>query len=179
MSYEAIEEAEPALTAGLFTGVAGFAALLAASLSVSHSAGVAVGMSASQALLTRPAVYSPRTVKAIADPDRPTPTLLPQLFGASTSSLRPDEPAATIGVLVFLAGFLVQLFAGVDMTAALVTAAGIAGVQTAATRSRVYSPATTQLVAALQQGSGGGDRRPETAEHAIFHPGEAPESEGV
>lgn len=164
MSYEQLERAEPALVAGLFSAVAGFAALLAADFSTLHSAGVAVGMSASQSVLTRPAVYSPRTVGRITAGSPDSGMLLTDLFGTGAGSPRPDEPAVTVGVRVFLVAFLVQLFAGVDMTSALVSSAGIGGVQTLATRSRVYSPATTQLRAMLARLEDGVDDEVAAAE---------------
>jgi hypothetical protein len=151
MTYDQFEKAEPALVSGLFTGSAGFLALLAANFGTVHSAGLAVGMSASQTLLTRPVVYSPRSVRQITGAGGGPPSIPADLFQAGSGFARPDEPAATIGVLVFLAGFLVQLFSGVEMVPALATAAGIAGVQTVATRSRAYSPAMTQILAAFSQ----------------------------
>lgn len=148
MSYDEIERSEPALLAGLFSGGAGLIGLLAANFSLSHSAAVAVGMSASQALLTRPTVVTPKTVGDLIAPGDSSGAVA-EVIGAAAATPRPDEPAAAIGGLVFLAGFLVQLFAGVDIAAAFVSAAAIAGVQTVATRSRVYSPASGKTIAAL------------------------------
>lgn len=148
MTYDEIEKAEPALLSGTFAGGAGILALLAANFSLPHSAGLAVGMSAAQALLTRPAVVSPKSVESLLAPGDSSGTLA-KIAEAARATPRPDEPAATVGAVVFLAGFLVQLFTGVDMTSALISAAGIAGVQTVATRSRVHSPTSAQLVGAL------------------------------
>jgi hypothetical protein len=148
MTYAGIEKSEPTLVAGLYSGGAGLLALLAANFSLPHSAGLAVGMAASQALLTRPGVWSPAAIEEMVN-SSPSASVLPEILTKIAKSPRPDEPAATVGVFVFLAGFLVQMFSGVDMASALASAAGIAGVQTAATRSRVYSPVTTQALAAL------------------------------
>jgi hypothetical protein len=164
MTYDQFEKAEPALVSGLFTGSAGFLALLAANFGTVHSAGLAVGMSASQTLLTRPAVYSPRSVRQITGAGGGPPSIPADLFQAGSGFARPDEPAATIGVLIFLAGFLVQLFSGVEMVPALATAAGIAGVQTVATRSRAYSPAMTQILAALSNARPSPDETGEPAD---------------
>jgi hypothetical protein len=148
MSYAGIERSEPALLAGLYTGGAGLLALLAANFSLPHGAAVAVGMSASQALLVRPTVVTPKSIDELVAPGDSSGTIA-EIIGAAAATPRPDEPVATIGMLTFLAGFLVQLFAGVDMTSAFVSAAGLAGVQTVATRSRVHSPASAQQVAAV------------------------------
>ncbi len=146
-SYEGIECSEPALLVGSFTGVAGLLALLAANFSLPHSAGLAVGMSVSQALLSRPAVVTPKKVDELRGSEDPSGALV-EVIGAAAANPRPDEPVATIGIVVFAVGFLVQLFAGVDMASAFASAAGLAGVQTVATRSRVYSPLNGQAVAA-------------------------------
>jgi hypothetical protein len=148
MTYAGVEKSEPALLAGLYSGGAGLLALMAANFSLPHSAGLAVGMAASQALLTRPAVWSPAAIEQLVNTG-PSVGALAEVIGKVARSPRPDEPAGSIGVLVFLAGFLVQMFSGVDMASALASAAGIAGVQTVATRSRVFSPVTTQAVLAL------------------------------
>lgn len=153
MRYEKLEKAEPALVAGAGTSVVGLLALLAFDFSTLQSVAVGLGMPTAQALLTRPAVYSPRSIEALG-PDCDPVAAVPELLKAGNGFAHPDEPAATIGVLTLLGGFLVQLFAGVDFTSAFVSAAGIAGIQTAATRARVYSPetarneATTSLAAA-------------------------------
>lgn len=147
MRYENLEKAEPALVAGAASSVVGFLALLASDFSTLQSAAVGVGMPLIQALLTRPAVYSQKSVEALeAEPE--ATARLPELLAAGSGFARPDEPAATIGVITLLGGFLVQLFAGVDFTTAFVSATGIAGVQTAATRARVSSPVTAQQTAA-------------------------------
>jgi hypothetical protein len=148
MDYGEIERSEPALLAGLYTGVAGLLALLAANFSLPHDAAVAVGMSASQALLVRPTVVTPKSIDELVAPGDSSGTIA-EIIGAAAATPRPDEPVAMIGTLTFLAGFLVQLLAGVDMTSAFVSAAGLAGVQTIATRSRVYSPASGKTIAAL------------------------------
>lgn len=149
MSYAGLEKAEPAAVAGVVTSLAGFLTLLAADFSTLHSAAVALGVSGTQALFTRPAVYSPKSIeelKSTADPH----SKLPELLRAGSGFAHPHEPAATIGTLVLLGGFLVQLFSGVDLTAALTSAAGIAGVQTVATRARVYSPVSARQIAAAR-----------------------------
>jgi hypothetical protein len=148
MSYADIERSEPALLAGLYTGGAGVLALLGANFSLPHGAAVAIGMSASQALLARPTVVTPKSIDELLAPTDSSGTIA-GVLGAASATPRPDEPVALIGVLTFLAGFLVQLFAGVDMTSAFASAAGLAGVQTVATRSRVYSPASAQEIAAV------------------------------
>ncbi|HJZ35111.1 MAG TPA: hypothetical protein VJ204_02470 [Solirubrobacterales bacterium] len=146
-SYDEIERAEPAYLTGLITGGAGLLALLAANFSLPHSAGVAVGMTVSQALLTRPTVVSPKTLGGLfgsADPSG----VLAEVIGAAHATPRPDEPVAAVGGLVFVVGFLAQILTGVSMTAAFASALGLAGVQTVATRSRVYSPLTAKAIVA-------------------------------
>jgi predicted exporter len=147
MSYEGLEKAEPTALAGVVTSLLGFAALLGAGFSPLHSAAVAAGMSGSQLLLTRPTVYSPKSIEELHDGTFPDAEI-PNLITAGSGFAHPHEPAAAIGVVALLGGFLVQLFAGVDMTAALASAAGIAGVQTAATRARVSSPVSARSAAA-------------------------------
>lgn len=149
MSYERVENAEPAALAGVVTSIAGFLALLASDFSTLHSAAVAVGMSGSQALLTRPFVYSPRSIKAF-ESGRDLYGKLPELLRTGTGFAHPHEPAVTIGTLSLLGGFLVQVFTGVDFLAAFASAVGIAGVQTAATRARVYSPVSAKTAVAGQ-----------------------------
>ncbi len=147
MSYAGLEKTEPAALAGVMTSLLGFLALLGAGFSPLHSAAVAAGMSGSQLLLTRPAVYSPKSIAELHGGTFPV-TEIPGLITAGSGLAHPHEPAVTIGVAALLGGFLVQLFAGVDMTAALASAAGIAGVQTAATRARVFSPVSARSAAA-------------------------------
>jgi predicted exporter len=147
MSYERVESAEPAVLAGLVTSLAGFLALLASDFSALHSAAVAVGMSGTQALLTRPFVYSPESIKAF-ESGRDLYGRIPELLKTGTGFAHPHEPAVTIGTLSLLGGFLVQVFTGVDFLAASASAAGIAGVQTAATRARVYSPVSARSAVA-------------------------------
>jgi hypothetical protein len=154
MSLERLEKAEPAALVGLVTSLLGFLGLSAADFSTIHSAGLAVGMAGTQALFTRSAVFSPKSVEALdAGGLRQR---LPDLLATGSGFAHPDEPAATIGVLTLLGGFLVQVFAGVEFAEAFVSAAGIAGVQTAATRARVYpSPAVRQrAIAGVVEGAG-------------------------
>jgi hypothetical protein len=146
-SYEEIERSEPALLAGFFAGGVGLLTLLAANFSLPHCAGLAVGMSMSQALLSRPAVVTPKKIEELVGSDDSSGAVA-DVVGATVANPRPDEPVATVGALVFVVGFLVQLFAGVDMATAFASAAGLAGVQTAVTRSRVYSPLSGQAIAA-------------------------------
>lgn len=147
ISYEALERSEPALLFGGLTGGGGFLALLAANFSAGHSAGLAAGMATLQALLTRPTVVSQESVDKILAPED-TPGTLAGVISAAATTPHPDEPAMAIGALIFLLGFLVQLFAGVDMTTAFASAAGLAGAQALLTRSRVHSPANAQAIAA-------------------------------
>jgi hypothetical protein len=139
MTYERIEQAEPAILTGLVTSLAGFFALLAADFSVLHGAAVAFGSASTQALLTRPTVYSPKSIQALESGEEPYDRLL-ELLRTDTHFAHPHEPAATIGVLTLMGGFLVQVFTGVDFLSAFASAAGISGVQTLATRQRVSSP---------------------------------------
>jgi hypothetical protein len=145
--YEMAERSEPALLVGTLTGVAGLLGLLAANFSLPHSAGLAIGMTVSQALFTRPATVTRQSYDELLGSDWMTGKLT-EVIGAAAATPRPDEPVASVGALVFLAGFLVQLFAGVDVVSAFASAAAIAGVQTTATRARVYSPANAQRAVA-------------------------------
>jgi hypothetical protein len=147
MTYESFERSEPALLAGLYTSAAGFLALLAANFSLPHGAALAVGMSAGQAILVRPTVVTPKSIDKLLGPEDSSGTIV-EIIRAAAASPRSDEPVATIGALTFLAGFLVQLFAGVDMTSAFVSAGGLAAAQSVITRSRVSSPASAQQIAA-------------------------------
>lgn len=149
MIYERLEKAEPAAVAGVVTGLGGFLALLGADFSALHSAGLAFGLSATQALLTRPAVYSPRSIAALEAGSDIT-ARLPEVLRTGAGFRHPHEPAATIGVFTALAGFLVQTFTGVDFLTAFASAAGLAAVQTAATRARVSSPVTAQRAVAAR-----------------------------
>jgi hypothetical protein len=148
MSYARIEQTEPTVLVGAIASVVGFLLLNATDFSTAHSAAVAVGGPATQALLTRPFVYSPDSIRQLESGKGLA--MIPELSRLGTSLPFPGEPTATIGALTVLAGFLVQMFAGVDLTAALASSAGLAGVQTVATRSRVSSPATARHVAACQ-----------------------------
>lgn len=149
LSYDGFERAEPAALAGVIASLGGFVALLAAEFSTIHSAALAFGLAASQALLTRPAVYSPKSIEELRSQPYQV-TKLPELLTSGTGLAHPHEPTTTIGVLVILGGFLLQLFTGSDFTPALLSAAGIAGFQTAATRARVSSPATARQEVALR-----------------------------
>ena len=149
MSYEGLEKAEPAAVAGVMTSLVGFLVLLAADFSTLHSAAVALGMSGTQARFIRPAVFSPKSIEELESGTAPG-AKLSELLRAGTGFAHPHEPAVTIGTLTLLGGFLVQLFAGVDLTGALASAVGIAGVQTAATRTRVYSPVSARQVVATR-----------------------------
>ncbi len=77
-----------------------------------------------------------------ASRDQPTADL-PRLRTVRTdvTALNRREPAFVIAFLVFGLGFVVQVAAGVDVAQALGTAAAISGVQGAATRRNVHSPA--------------------------------------
>lgn len=143
MSPEQLENSEPTALAGLIVSLGGFLALLAAEFSTLHSAGVAFGLAGSQVLLTRPAVYSPKSIDELRSGAFPD-AKLPELLRSGTGFAHPHEPALTIGVLVLLGGFLLQLFSGENLTPALLSAGGIAGVQTLATRARVYSPVSAR-----------------------------------
>jgi hypothetical protein len=149
MSYANLEKAEPAAVAGVMTSLVGFLALLATDFGTLHSAATALGLSGTQALLTRPVVFSPKSIEELKSGVDPRP-MLPELISTGSGFAHPHEPAATIGTLTLLGGFLVQLFAGVDLTEALTSAVGIAGLQTAATRARVYSPVSARQVAAAR-----------------------------
>jgi hypothetical protein len=149
ISYDAVEQSEPAILIGLIASAVGFLVLDGAGFSTMHSAAVAAGGAGSQALLTRPFVYSPASIDRLKRRDG-CMALLPELGRAGSEFRHPAEPAATIGAFTLLASFLIQFLAGVDMTEALVSSAGIAGVQTAATRSRVYSPVSARQVAAAR-----------------------------
>jgi predicted exporter len=143
VTYERLEKTEPAILVGAVTSLGGFLTLLAADFSALHSAAVAFGASGTQALLTRPKVYSPRSIKALETGPDPYGNL-PGLLGTGTGFAHPHEPTVTIGVLTLLGSFLVQMFGGVDFVSAFVSAAGIAGVQTTATRARVSSPVSAR-----------------------------------
>jgi hypothetical protein len=142
MSYS-LGEKEPAAVVGGITSLLGFLALLGADVHTLQGLGTALGISGSQSLLTRQAVYSPKWIKEQTTPSEPNHSLT-QLLKPGGGAIRQHEPTAAIGVGTLLAGFLVQFFAGVHMTEALATATGIAGVQAAATRGRVYSPASAR-----------------------------------
>lgn len=147
--YDEIDRSEPALLVGVFTGAAGLLGLLAANFSLPHSAGLAVGMAASQALFTRPTTVTKKSFDDLFGSKDPSGTVA-EVISAAAATPRPDEPVATVGAFVFLAGFLVQLFSGVDMASAFASAAALAGVQTTATRARVYSPAKAQRSAVVR-----------------------------
>lgn len=149
MGIERFEKAEPAILTGLVTSLAGFVALLASDFSALHSAGLAFGLTSTQALLTRPAVYSPNSIEAIESEAGGYDRLV-ELLRSGTGFAHPHEPAVTIGVLTLMGGFLVQIFAGVDFVSAFASSAGISGVQTAATRQRVSSPVSARQALARQ-----------------------------
>jgi hypothetical protein len=148
MSYATLEQTEPTILVGGLTSVIGFVALLGADVNTLQSAATALGVSGTQALFTRQGVYSPKSVEQIKSA---APSSIPfgELLGTGGSALQ-REPAVAVGTATLLAGFLVQFFAGVGLTEALVSATGIAGAQGVATRGRVYSPASTRRVAAAQ-----------------------------
>ena len=167
MTYGRIEKAEPAILTGVVTSLGGFLALLASDFSTLHSAAVAFGLSGTQAFLTRPTVYCPNSIEALESGGDPYGKLV-GLLKSGTAFAHPHEPAATIGALTMLGGFLVQAFSGVDFLSAFASAVGISGVQTAATRARVSSPVTAREALAhgiLLDLSPGGGRR------TIQHPG--------
>jgi len=143
-----LEKAEPAFGAGLATAVLGFVSLLGADFSTLHSAAVSLGMCGSQALLTRPFVFSPRSIEELKS-DLGLQGRIPEVLTTGSGFAHPHEPAVTIGVLSLLGGFLIQLFGGVDLMTAFVSSTGIASVQTAVTRARVSSPVTARRVAAM------------------------------
>jgi hypothetical protein len=161
LTYEKVEKGEPAILTGVVASLGGFLALLASDFSTLHSAAVAFGLSGTQAFLTRPAVYSPKSIEALESGRDPYGRLA-ELLGSGTAFAHPHEPAATIGALTMLGGFLVQVFSGIDFLSAFASAAGISGVQTAATRARVSSPMTAREALArgiLLDLSPGGGRR--------------------
>ncbi len=143
MSYGGLEKAEPAALTGLIASLGGFLGLLAADFSTAHSAAVAFGLAGSQALLTRPAVYSPKSIEEMRSGALPVAKRV-EVLRSGAGLAHPHEPALAIGTLVLLGGFLLQLFSGVNLTPALISAGGIAGFQTAATRARVYSPVSAR-----------------------------------
>ena len=149
MGIERLEKAEPAILSGLVTSLAGFVALLASDFSVLHSAGLAFGLTSTQALLTRPTVYSPNSIETL-ESEASSYDKLMELLRSRTGLAHPHEPAVTIGALTLMGGFLVQIFAGVDFLSAFASAAGISGVQTVATRQRVSSPVSAREVLARQ-----------------------------
>lgn len=160
MTYDRIERAEPTVLIGTLASAIGFLVLNATDFSTMHAAAVAVGGSASQALLTRPFVYSPNSVAQLEHGKGVT---APELRQVGRQLPYPAEPTVTIGALTLLASFLAQMLAGVELTAALASSAGIVGVQTVATRSRVASPVTARRTAAryLRRVSAPGPQGPE------------------
>jgi hypothetical protein len=146
-SFESLQKSEPALLFGGLTGAGGLLAFLGANFSFTHSAGLAVGMATVQALLTRPTVVTSKSVDKIESSEE-SGDVLADVISAAAATPHPAEPAVTIGALVFLLAFIVQLFAGVEMTTAFASAAGLAGVQTVATRANVTSPANAKATAA-------------------------------
>jgi hypothetical protein len=145
MSYERLEEAEPTVLIGTLASLIGFVALLGADVGTLQSAGTALGVGGTQALLTRQGVYSPKSIREVkSGPASAIP------FGELLSSggmARQQEPALAIGMATVLGGFLVQYFAGVGLTESLVSAGGIAGAQSVTTRNRVYSPQSARRIA--------------------------------
>lgn len=143
MTYDRIEKAEPAILTGVVASLGGFLALLAADFSTLHSAALAFGLSGTQAFLTRPTVFSPKSIKALESGAISSGQVI-ELLRSGTALPHPGEPAVTIGTLTLLGGFLAQIFSGVDFLSAFVSAAGISGLQTTATRARVSSPLTAR-----------------------------------
>jgi hypothetical protein len=150
--YAGAEHAEPALVAAAFTSLTGFVALLGANVHTLQSAATALGVSGTQFLFTRPSVYSSKSIDTIKSSPAPAAVLTSLLSGGG-GPVTKKEPAVAIGVATFLGGFLVQFFTGVGMTEALASAAGIAGTQSVATRSRVSSPATAHRAAVARLAS--------------------------
>lgn len=145
MSYEGLEQAEPAVLIGTLTSLIGFVVLLGADVGTLQSAGTALGIAGTQAVFTRQGVYSPKSIQAIKSgpvSGIPLGQLLP-----SGGAARQREPALAVSMATLLGGFLVQHFAGVGLTESLLSAGGIAGTQGVATRNRAYSPASTRRVA--------------------------------
>lgn len=138
--YERLEQGEPTNLIGLLTAAIGFVVLYAANGDALQSAATALGMAGSQAALTRQGVYSPKSLDAIRRDGLAAPQLA-DLIKPAAGRARDREPVLATALVTLVGGFLVQFLAGVDMTEALATAAGLAGVQGAATRGRVYSPA--------------------------------------
>lgn len=148
MSYETLEKSEPAILVGGLTALGGFIALLGADVHTLQSAATALGISGTQALFTRQAVFSPKWIEALkssaSNASSASLAAAGGLLAPKAGLARQREPAMAIGAATLLGGFLVQFFAGVGMTEALVSATGIAGVQGAATRARVSSPASAR-----------------------------------
>jgi hypothetical protein len=130
---------EPALLTALFTLVGGFLAQAGPGHIPSLKAlGTSVTVSGLQGVLTRERVYSPATVRASRSPS-PLLSVTPWLAHGA-------EPALAMGLVGFLAGFLLQLVGGAtDLLQALGVAAGLAGTQGVLTRQQVYSPRTVAL----------------------------------
>lgn len=148
--YERVENAEPTNFVAALTSVISFVALLGADVHTLQSAATALGISGTQALFTRQHVYSPKSIEEIKGGETSLAKLGELLQTAKGGLAKQREPAVAIGAATALGGFLVQFFTGVGMTEALVSAAGIAGVQGAVTRGRVYSPASARRAAAAE-----------------------------
>lgn len=142
-----LQAKEPAMLTGAITSILGFVALLGADVHTLQGLGTALGISGTQGLLTRHSVFSPKSVDQIKKGKTPLGSMA-ALLGGRSDYFRQCEPAVGIGLASLLGGFLVQFFAGVDLSQALASAAGITGVQAVATRQQVYSPATARRAAA-------------------------------
>jgi hypothetical protein len=146
MSYERIENGEPAILVAVLTALVGFAVLVGVDVDAMQSAATALGIAGAQGAITRQGVYSPKSVAALkASNGMEIP--LGEMLANTAGGARRQEPALAVGAATLLGGFLVQFFAGVGLTEALVSATGIAGAQGVATRGRVYSPASAQRIA--------------------------------
>ena len=148
MSHNRLNEKEPAGLVGAIASVLGFAALIGADVSTLQGLGTALGISGTQGMLTRQSVYSPETVNRLRMSQNPIGSLASLMSTGGAASRR--EPTLMIGLITMAGGFLVQFFAGVDLTQALTSAGAISGVQGVATRGRVFSPASARSVAAAR-----------------------------
>jgi hypothetical protein len=147
VSYNRLPKTEPAALVGAITSAVGSLALIGADVPTLQSLGTALGISATQGVLTRQRVFSPQSVTNLTTSKSPVAALA-NVLNTGGGAVTHREPALGVGLVSLVGGFLVQFFAGVDLTQALASAAAIGGVQGVATRGGVYSPASAQRIAA-------------------------------
>jgi hypothetical protein len=142
-----IHDTEPTALVGGISSLLGFLVLAGTDVSTLQGLGTAVGISGTQAVMTRQGVFSPASVAKLRRGEGPASSLA-SLISKPGGSIGRYEPALGVGLLTLIGGFLVQFFSGVDLVQALTTSTAISGIQGFATRGRVYSPASAQRAAA-------------------------------